>query len=87
MGANKYFIIGNLLTDSLKYVLLANFIAFPFAYFILSGMTGVFESFFGYKYEITPTLDSIYGAFIIGILVPIISAISPIWDVIKYDLV
>ena len=35
MGANKVFILVYILVNSLKYVLTSNFIAFPFAYFIL----------------------------------------------------
>lgn len=43
--------------------------------------------FFGYTYHITPTFGSIVGGAIIGILVPIISSISPIWGIINNDLV
>ena len=50
MGANKVFILVYILVNSLKYVLISNFIAFPFAYFILRMMTEIFETFFGYKY-------------------------------------
>jgi hypothetical protein len=35
MGANRLFIIINLLSSSLKYVLFANFIAYPLAYLVL----------------------------------------------------
>jgi hypothetical protein len=42
MGANKVFIIIYILINSLKYVLISNFIAFPFAYFILRMMTDLF---------------------------------------------
>ena len=43
MGANRLFLIIYILIDSLKYVLISNFIAFPFAYMILRAMTDVFE--------------------------------------------
>lgn len=43
MGANKVFIVIYILINSLKYVLISNFIAFPFAYFILRMMTDLFE--------------------------------------------
>ena len=87
MGANKVFIVIYILANSLKYVLISNLIAFPFAYFILSMMTEVFESFFGYKYEIYPTMPSIIGGLFIGILVPLISSISPMSDILNNNLV
>lgn len=43
MGANKLFLIIYILINSLKYVLISNLIAFPFAYFILRAMTDLFE--------------------------------------------
>lgn len=43
MGANKLFLIIYILINSLKYVLISNVIAFPFAYFILRAMTDLFE--------------------------------------------
>jgi len=87
MGANKVFIIIYILINSLKYVLISNFIAFPFAYFILRMMTDLFESFFGYKYEIYPTVPSILGGLLIGILVPLVSSISPMRDILDNNLV
>ncbi len=42
MGANKIFLGIYILINSLKYVLISNVIAFPFAYLILRAMTGVF---------------------------------------------
>lgn len=86
MGANRAFIVANILAGSLKYVLLANLCAYPLAYIALKVVTSVFEDFFGYRYEITPTSDSIIGGLLIGVLVPIFSAIAPIWSVIKNDL-
>jgi ABC-type lipoprotein release transport system permease subunit len=50
MGANRLFIVINLLSSSLKYVLFANFIAYPLAYLVLGAVTDVFQSFFGYKH-------------------------------------
>lgn len=35
MGADRLFIVINLLSSSLKYVLFANFIAYPLAYLVL----------------------------------------------------
>ena len=35
MGANRLFIVFNLLSSSLKYVLFANFIAYPLTYLVL----------------------------------------------------
>ncbi len=86
MGANRAFIIINILTGSLKYVALANFFAYPLAYIALQIVTSVFQDFFGYRYVITPTADSILGGLIIGVLVPIVSSIAPIWSVIRNDL-
>ena len=86
MGADRLFIIINILASALKYVAFANLIAYPLAYFALQGITSVFEDFFGYRHEITPTYDSILGGLFIGVLVPIISAIAPIWGVIRNDL-
>lgn len=42
MGANRAFIIINILTGSLKYVALANFFAYPLAYIALQIVTSVF---------------------------------------------
>ncbi len=42
IGANKLFLVIYILIDSLKYVLISNLIAFPFAYFILRMTTSVF---------------------------------------------
>lgn len=86
MGANRIFIIANILTGSLKYVALANIFAYPLAYLALQIVTTVFEDFFGYRYDITPTYDSIIGGLIIGVLVPIVSSVAPIWSVIRNDL-
>lgn len=86
MGANRIFIIANILTGSLKYVALANLFAYPLAYLALQIVTTVFEDFFGYHYDITPTYDSIIGGLIIGVLVPIVSSVAPIWSVIRNDL-
>ena len=86
MGANRIFIIANILTGSLKYVALANIFAYPLAYLALQIVTTVFEHFFGYRYDITPTYDSIIGGLIIGVLVPIVSSVAPIWSVIRNDL-
>lgn len=36
IGASRAFVILVVLIDSLKYVIIANFIAFPFAYFTLT---------------------------------------------------
>lgn len=87
MGASRVFVIFNLLFSSFKYVLLSNFIAFPFAYLALNFVSRIFEFFFGYTYEVTPTIGSILGGLFIGVLVPIISSIAPIWSIIKNDLV
>lgn len=87
MGANKAFVIFNLIFSSIKYVLISNVIAFPFAYLTLSLVSGFFVFFFGYSYEVTPTFGSIVGGLIIGVLVPIVSSISPIWGIINNDLV
>lgn len=50
IGANRFFVIFVVLVDSLKYVLVSNLIAFPFAYIILIFAGDLFESFFGFKY-------------------------------------
>ena len=86
MGADRFFIVFSLLFSSMKYVLLANFFAFPFAYLALQLVSGFFVEFFGYAYEVEPTGWSIIGGFIIGVLVPIISSIAPIWGIINDDL-
>ena len=52
MGANRIFVIVNLLIDSLKYVVISNIIAFPFSYISLGLVSGVFETFFGYRYDV-----------------------------------
>lgn len=50
MGANKAFVIFNLIFSSLKYVLISNILAFPFAYLTLGLVSGFFITFFGYSY-------------------------------------
>lgn len=42
IGANKVFLVIYILMDSLKYVLISNLVAFPFAYFTLGMMTDIF---------------------------------------------
>ena len=86
MGANRLFIVFSLLSSSMRYVLAANFLAFPFAYLALSGVSGLFEEFFGYSYTVEPTFSAVLGGLFIGVLVPIISSIVPIWGIIKDDL-
>lgn len=86
MGADRFFVVANILASAFKYVALANLFAFPLAYAALQVVTLVFEDFFGYRHEIVPTADSVLGGLLIGVLVPIISAISPIWSVLRNDL-
>ena len=86
MGAGRSFIILSLFFDSMQFVILANVIAFPFAYMLLNFISFIFEDFFGYQYQITPNFQSIIGGFFIGVLVPIISSIVPIWGILKDDL-
>lgn len=50
MGADRFFIVVNILASALKYVLFANVIAYPLAYMALQGITSVFEDFFGYRH-------------------------------------
>jgi ABC-type antimicrobial peptide transport system permease subunit len=87
MGASKSFVIFNLLFSSLKYVIVSNMLAFPFAYIVLGMISRVFEYFFGYSYDVVPTFGAVLGAVVIGVLVPVISSISPIWSIINNDLV
>jgi ABC-type antimicrobial peptide transport system permease subunit len=87
IGANRLFVILVVLLDSLKYVLVANLIAFPFAYTILTFAGDMFQSFFGFKYDIYPTFEAIFGGLFIGILVPIISSLSPIASILNNKLV
>ena len=42
MGADRLFIIINILASALKYVFFANLIAYPLAYLALQGITSVF---------------------------------------------
>lgn len=42
MGANKFFVIFNLLFSSFKYVFVSNIVAFPFAYLTLGLISSVF---------------------------------------------
>lgn len=86
MGAGRSFIIFSLFFDSMQFVILANVIAFPFAYMLLNFISFIFEDFFGYQYQITPNVQSIIGGFFIGVLVPVVSSIVPIWGILKDDL-
>lgn len=87
MGASRFFVIFNLLFSSFKYVFISNIIAFPFAYITLSFISNLFVYFFGYSYDVTPTFGAVLGGAFIGILVPIMSSLSPIWGIINNDLV
>jgi ABC-type antimicrobial peptide transport system permease subunit len=87
IGANRVFVIFVVLIDSLKYVLVANIIAFPFAYIILTFAGDLFQEFFGFKYDIYPTPEAILGGLFIGILVPLISSLSPIASILNNKLV
>ena len=42
MGANRSYVVFTLLVDSVKYVIIANIIAFPFAYISLYSMSAIF---------------------------------------------
>lgn len=86
MGADRAFVVANILAGALKYVALANLLAYPLAYAALYGVTTAFEGFFGYRHEISPTSDAVFGGLFIGMLVPVISAVAPIWRVIRNDL-
>ena len=47
-GAQRIFVILNVIFDSLKYVLLSNAIAYPLSYLILIEASSIFSDFFGY---------------------------------------
>ncbi len=87
MGADKKFVVANLILASTRHVVISNVLAFPFAYLVLKLVSGIFETFFGYAYEVTPTFGAIVGGILIGVLVPIVSSITPIWGIINNDLV
>ena len=55
MGADQLFVVVNVLASALKYVVLANLIAYPLAYLALQQITDIFQDFFGYRHEISPT--------------------------------
>ena len=42
VGANRIFVVINLLLDSIKYVVVSNIVAFPFAYISLGLLSGIF---------------------------------------------
>ena len=42
MGADRTFVVTNILATSIKYLAFANFLAYPFAYLALQGITSVF---------------------------------------------
>jgi len=50
MGAERSFIIGNILAGALKYVAFSNLVAYPAAFIALKFITSVFEDFFGYRH-------------------------------------
>lgn len=52
MGAHRNFVIINILIDSIKYVLIANIIAYPFAYLCMAFVSNIFITFFGYYYDV-----------------------------------
>lgn len=86
MGANRIFIVLSLLSSSMRYVLLANFLAYPFAYLSLQGISGMFEVFFGFSYNVNITWSAFIGGLLIGVLVPVVSSVAPIWGIINDDL-
>jgi hypothetical protein len=42
MGADKKFVVANLILASTRHVVISNVIAFPFAYFVLKMVSGMF---------------------------------------------
>lgn len=42
MGAGRGYVVANLIVASMRYVLVANFVAFPFAYLVLKMVSGMF---------------------------------------------
>lgn len=52
MGANRIFVIVNILIDSIKYVVIANIVAYPFAYMCMGLISQIFITFFGYYYSV-----------------------------------
>lgn len=42
MGADKKFVVANLILASTRHVVISNVIAFPFAYFVLKLVSGMF---------------------------------------------
>ena len=50
MGADRSFVVTNILAGALRFVAFANIIAYPLSYLALQGITSVFEDFFGYRH-------------------------------------
>ena len=50
MGADRSFVVTNILAGALRFVVFANIIAYPLAYLALQEITSVFEDFFGYRH-------------------------------------
>lgn len=78
VGMSKKVLVGTVLVDSLKYVLVANIFAYPASFAFLYLASSIFETFFGYTYKLNPTVDSILLASVVGFLVPIVSSFVPI---------
>jgi ABC-type antimicrobial peptide transport system permease subunit len=55
VGMNKKSLMLTVLVDSLKYVLVANLVAFPVSFWTLKLTSGIFTKFFGFDYVLTPT--------------------------------
>jgi ABC-type antimicrobial peptide transport system permease subunit len=78
VGMNKKSLMLTVLVDSLKYVLVANLVAFPVSFWTLKLTSGIFTKFFGFDYVLTPTFDAIAIASVIGFLVPLVASFVPI---------
>jgi ABC-type antimicrobial peptide transport system permease subunit len=86
MGASRPFIVSNILLSALQYVASANVLAYPLAYAALQLVSSLFQDFFGYRYDITLSIEAVLDGLFIGVLVPLVAAVAPIWDVIRNDL-
>jgi ABC-type antimicrobial peptide transport system permease subunit len=78
VGMSKKRLIGTVLLDSLKYVLVSNIFAFPASFLCLKLASGIFTKFFNVEYVLYPTFEAIIVASIVGFLVPILSSFVPI---------
>lgn len=86
LGANRTFIAFKVLRGSLKTVLTANAIAYPFVFIAFQLIESLLKETLGYFVSVGFTIESFTIGILIGFLVPICASILPIATILNNDL-